>query len=61
MKEILRKYKKEGYSIRQLIVIGKAVTLKIPLHIITNINYSPREMNFILRQYQERINKWKRR
>lgn len=54
MKEKLAIFKEQGYSIRQLFVLGKAIAMGIPTHIIENKDYTPREMNQILDIYQKK-------
>lgn len=50
MKDQLLKYKNEGFSVRQLIAIGKAITLELPLDKIADKNKSAKEMNKIINE-----------
>lgn len=54
MKDELLKYKNEGFSMRQLIAIGKAITLELPLDEIADLNKTPKEMNQLIKELQEK-------
>lgn len=48
MLEELSKYKVEGYSFKQLMVLGKAQAQNIPLELIANKDLSAKEMQSLL-------------
>lgn len=50
MKDELMKYKNQGFSMRQLFALGKAITLELPLDDIANKNLSPKEMNKMIEE-----------
>lgn len=48
MKDALLKYKNEGFSMRQLIILGKAYAQEIPLELIADKALTPKEMELLL-------------